>query len=122
MTDKKIKILLVVYIAAAAFFLVAAFTKHLTAVYLSWFNLLSALVLITPWLRRYLLRPHRIEQREIVFLCIELVCIAVSLCFIFKFPATATIFVVQYLVAILHLLAAIGWLAFFMLFKIKKLF
>lgn len=122
MSDKKIKMLLAVYIVIVAFLLVAAFTKYIPPFFLSCINLLSALTVTVPWLRRYLIRPHKIEQREIVFLCIEAVCITVSISFIFTSSGAGIMVTMQYLVSMMHLLAATGLLVFFLLFKIKKLF
>jgi len=122
MSDKKIKMLLAVYIVVVVLFLIASFSGYLSLFFLSGINLLSALGLTIPWLRRYLIRPHRIEQREIVFLCIESVCVAVSIVFIFTSSGAGIMVTIQYLVSMLHLLAATGLLVFFLLFKIKKLF
>jgi len=122
MSDKKIKMLLAVYIVIVALLLVAAFTKYIPPFFLSCINLLSALTVTVPWLRRYLIRPHKIEQREIVFLCIEAVCITVSISFIFTSSCAGIMFRIQYLVSMMKLLAATGLLVLFLLFKIKKLF
>ena len=122
MSDKKIKMLLAVYIVIVALLLVASFTKYIPPFLLSCINLLSALTVTVPWLRRYPIRPHKIEQREIVFLCIEAVCITVSISFIFTSSGAGIMVTMQYLVSMMHLLAATGLLVFFLLFKIKKLF
>jgi hypothetical protein len=122
MTDKKINIILAIYIAAAVFVLVAGLTRFINPVFLPWLNILSAVTLTAYWLRRYLVRPHRVEQRELVFICTELICIVASLVFICKLSNAVIVLVVQYLILILHLLAASVLLLFFTLFKIKKLF
>jgi hypothetical protein len=121
MTDKKIKVLLAIYIATAVFILVAVLTRFIHPLPLSLLNILSAGIPTACWLRRFLIYPHRPEQRELLFVGIELICIAVSLVFVFTLFNTGPMRIVQYLILILHVLAAAGLLAFFMLFKIKKL-
>ena len=122
MTDKKIKAILFVYIVIATFVLIACFAGVINRFSFACLNALTSIVLTVYWFRRYLLYPHRAELREVVFIGVELVCLAFALFFLGKPNQSAGLISVQYLFSIIHWLAAIFLLLFFLLFKIKKLF
>jgi hypothetical protein len=122
MTDKKITAVLLVFMLAAIFCLLAVSSGFVNPVFMSLLNIITGIAVTGYWLRRYLLHRHRVEQREIVFICAELIGMALSLFFIFKLFHAPALLAAQYLILSLHLLAASGLLAFFLLFKMKKLF
>ena len=122
MTDKKIKAILSVYVAIATVLLIACFAGMIHPFSLGCINSLTSIVLTGYWFRRYLLYPHRVELRELVFMGLELVCLAFALFFIFGKNQKTGLVMVQYLFSIVHCLAATGLLLFFILFKMKKLF
>ena len=89
---------------------------------LSFLNILPGLAIIAYWLNKYLHYPHRVELRELVFLCAEAVCIVVSIYFMAIARADGWLLISQYIIAGIQLAAAILFLLFILLFKIKKLF
>jgi hypothetical protein len=122
MSDRKIKIVLVIYIIMSLILFIGGLAKYTPLLYLPVLNMLSAAGLVTPWLKKYLHYPHRIEPREVVFLCVECLYIIISIFFIVTAPDDGWLFISQYIIAALHLLAAIAFFVFMLVFKIKKLF